>query len=159
MRLGALRAPRPATLVERAAAYIADALITLVIWLVLILAIARGRIDALLEDSQLLLAASMLYLVIPFVYFVVGEALVATTPGKRLVGLRVVDQRFQAPGLYPAIVRNVLRLTWALGPLGPLFLAADAVLIQLGEDDERLGDMAAATRVVRLGPARLALPG
>lgn len=158
MRLADVRRPRAATLVERTGAYLLDALATFLIWLAAILILAAGDVDALTSDPLLAVTAGMLFVVVPWVYLVAFEGLVGTTPGKRLWGLRVVGPRHQAPGLYRALVRNVFRLAWALGPLGPAFLLLDVALIQLTEGDERVGDMVAGTQVLRMGPARFTLP-
>lgn len=158
MRLPDVRRPRAATLVERAGAYLLDALATFLIWATVCLLLAGGDIDALTDDPLLALTAGLLFVLVPWVYLVAFEGLAGTTPGKRLWGLRVVGPRHEAPGLYRALVRNVFRLAWALGPVGPVFLVVDVVLIQATETDERVGDMVAGTRVLRMGPARFELP-
>lgn len=158
MRLADVRRPRAATLIERTGAYLIDALATFLLWILVLLVVARGEVDALTDDPLLTATAAMLFVLIPWVYLVGFEGLVGTTPGKRLWGLRVVGPRHGPPGLYRAFARNVLRLAWALGPVGPAFLLLDVVLIQTTEADERVGDMVAGTRVLRLGPARLSLP-
>lgn len=145
--------PRAGTLLERALAYLVDSLITGAIWLFVAGSLAGFDPDRLFTDPTVGALAGLLFLSLPFAYFVLAEAAAGTTPGKRLLGLRVRTLDHEAPGLFAATVRNTLRLAWALGPVGPLFLLADAVLVQATERDQRVGDLAARTLVVRHGPA------
>jgi uncharacterized RDD family membrane protein YckC len=78
-------------------------------------------------------------------YFAIFETLwVGQTPGKRLVGLRVIDVSGRPLGVYPAILRNVLRLVDQL----PGFYAIAIVSVLITERHQRLGDLAAGTVVV-----------
>lgn len=67
------------------------------------------------------------------------------SPGKRLLGLRVVDGRGLPVAFEQAFVRNVVR---ALDS-APAFYALGALVCQLDRDGRRLGDLAADTLVVR----------
>lgn len=149
MRARDAEAQRAATLLERTAAYLVDALVTFALWLATAVVVAQGDVEAITQDPATSVVVALLFLLVPFVYFVAAEGLTGTTVGKRAFGLRVVGPRQEPAGLFAATVRNVLRLAWALGPVGPLFLLVDVALVQLSEDDQRLGDSAAATRVVR----------
>jgi uncharacterized RDD family membrane protein YckC len=66
-------------------------------------------------------------------------------PGKRLVGLRVVDGRGLPLTVQQSFVRNVLRALDAL----PLFYGVGALACGLDPDRRRLGDRLADTLVVR----------
>lgn len=77
-------------------------------------------------------------------YFVLWEGLVAATPGKMALGLRVVRPDGRPPGLPRAFVRNALRLVDGL----PAFGILAAVLIATSRERTRLGDRVADTRVV-----------
>lgn len=78
-------------------------------------------------------------------YFAIFEALwVGQTPGKRLVGLRVIDVTGRPLTVYAAILRNVLRLVDQL----PGFYAIAIVSVLITERHQRLGDLAAGTVVV-----------
>ena len=156
MRHRDVLAARGATLFERTLAYLFDALLTFLLWIAVILSVARDP-DRLTDDAAYALIAGMLFLVVPFTYFVLLEGLTGTTPGKAMLGLRIVNNEGRPAGLFAATVRNTLRLAWALGPVGPAFLLLDVVLIQNGENDRRLGDAAAETRVVRSRRGLLAL--
>jgi uncharacterized RDD family membrane protein YckC len=71
------------------------------------------------------------------------------TPGKRALGLRVVLADGGAVGLRASAVRNLLRLVEGL----PLSYVPAIVSILLTHDNQRLGDLAAGTVVVRESPA------
>jgi len=67
------------------------------------------------------------------------------SPGKRLLGLRVVDGRGLPVAFQQAFVRNVMRILDGV----PAFYALGALVCQLDGDGRRLGDLAADTLVVR----------
>jgi uncharacterized RDD family membrane protein YckC len=77
---------------------------------------------------------------IPFEVFASGR-----TPGKRAAGLRVVRSGGQPVGFVASLVRNVLRLVDYL-PTGYL---VGAITIIFSEKNQRVGDLAAGTIVVR----------
>lgn len=91
--------------------------------------------------------AIALFLLVPLLvsvgYFVVAEALTAgRTPGKRVVGLRVIRADGGAPGLLEALVRNIVRII-------DLALGIGVVVMFFDRRSRRLGDLAAGTVVVR----------
>jgi uncharacterized RDD family membrane protein YckC len=98
--------------------------------------------------------ATAVYLVLVFLiwfgYDVLFEVLAnGRTPGKRLCGLRVVRSGGQPIGFLASSVRNLMRLVD-----GPLTLYLGGILsIVMSERNQRLGDMAADTLVVREPPA------
>lgn len=149
MRAQAMEGPAAAPLLDRAAAYLVDSLVTALVWGLLVVAFTGDPLAPATWDPTRAQVLSMLFLVIPFGYFLAFEGAWATTPGKRLFGLQVTDGQGRRAGGYEATVRNVLRLAWSLGPLGPLFLTLDAALVQWTERDVRIGDHAAGTRVRR----------
>lgn len=71
------------------------------------------------------------------------------TPGRRLTGLRLVMADGGSVGLLPAVVRNVLRLVDLL----PGAYSVGVVAVLVSPRNQRLGDMAAGTVVVREAPA------
>lgn len=77
-------------------------------------------------------------------YYVVCEALTGMTIGKRMVGIRVVDENGEHLSLTAAVVRNVLRLVD-----GFLFYLVGAIFALASPRGQRLGDRAAGTVVVR----------
>ena len=96
-------------------------------------------------------AVTVLVLSVSFgAYFVLFEGLRnGQTPGKRLLGIRVVRQTGHPITMGAAVVRNVLRLADMLPP--PVYLVGGA-LVALHPKGQRLGDMAAGTVVVRDRP-------
>lgn len=148
-------AARGATLLERTWAYLIDSLVTLLLWGGLSFLIAGGSLEALTSPTRVAVVAGFLFLLVPFTYFVLLEGLLATTLGKAAMGLALHHEEGGPCGLFDATVRNVLRLAWTLGPAGPLFLLLDVLLIQLTEREQRVGDVAAGTVVVRTSHPRL----
>ncbi|MGO8683367.1 MAG: RDD family protein [Thermoleophilia bacterium] len=76
-------------------------------------------------------------------YFVVSESLTATTPGKRLFGLYVLDEGGQRAEPIAHVIRALTRLPEALLVLPYL------VLIGSSPRHQRLGDVLANTVVLR----------
>jgi uncharacterized RDD family membrane protein YckC len=78
-------------------------------------------------------------------YFAIFEAVwTGQTPGKRLVGLRVIDVSGRPITVYAAIVRNLLRLVDQL----PGMYAIGILSILISTRQQRIGDLAAGTVVV-----------
>ena len=86
------------------------------------------------------MAAAGLYIL----YGIIFEGIMAATPGKLLLRLRVRNHRGQPCALGAIIVRNLLRFE-----LYPLFqLVPTAILVALTRNRQRLGDLVANTIVV-----------
>lgn len=124
------------------------AVLAFMLWLFSVAA-GSGSIDrSSIHLSQSLLIAIVIAVafVIFFGYFIAFEVLWnGQTPGKRLLGLRVVRD-----GGYPvdpsaAAIRNLIRVGEAT--IG--FYAISAIAVMLSPENKRLGDLAAATLVVR----------
>jgi uncharacterized RDD family membrane protein YckC len=79
-------------------------------------------------------------------YFIVLEASGGQTLGKKLVSIKVVDERGRDIGWGASVIRNLLRIVDAL----PTLYIIGIVLILLSDDDQRLGDMVANTSVVKV---------
>jgi uncharacterized RDD family membrane protein YckC len=77
-------------------------------------------------------------------YYIVCEAATGMTVGKRIVGIRVVDDEGDPLGLGASVVRNVLRLVDGL-----FFYLVGALFALASSRGQRLGDRAAHTLVVR----------
>ena len=81
-----------------------------------------------------------------FAYDVLFETLAGgRTPGKRATGLRVVREGGQPVGFVSSAIRNLMRLVDML----PFSYAIGIVAILVSSKNQRLGDMAAGTIVVR----------
>jgi len=87
---------------------------------------------------------ALAFAAIVLAYFFVGEAAAGRTPGKQLVGLRVVRTDGTPAGPGPILVRTLLRI---VDLLPVLYLVGFVVMLVTGRQ-QRLGDLAAQTHVV-----------
>jgi uncharacterized RDD family membrane protein YckC len=85
----------------------------------------------------------VLTLLVALAYFVGMELTQGQTLGKRIVGTRVVSEKGEL-GVGPALIRNLLRVVD-----GFLCYAVGFFVALASKKNQRLGDMAASTRVVR----------
>ena len=89
---------------------------------------------------------SLVFFLTFFAYDVLFEVLSrGRTPGKRWTGLRVVRTGGRPVTFIPSCVRNVLRLVDIL----PFFYAIGMLSIFVTRSNQRLGDLAAGTYIVR----------
>jgi uncharacterized RDD family membrane protein YckC len=93
---------------------------------------------AVAEDE----AAYWVFLAFSLIYFFLCEATLAQTPGKRVMGLRVMTRDGGAPSVNAVSVRTVLRLIDD-GPIGLI------VMVASGKRRQRIGDLLAGTTVGR----------
>ena len=107
-------------------------------------------------SSGLLLALLFVaFFLVQFAYDIFFETLAAgRTPGKRWTGLRVVKEGGAPVGLVTSVLRNVLRIVDAL----PGFYLVGMLAVLFTKNNQRLGDLAAGTLVVRERVQRTALP-
>ena len=88
-------------------------------------------------------------------YFAIFEALWnGQTPGKRVVGLRVIHASGRPIGGYEAVLRNIVRIADQM----PGIYAVGIVAVFVTERSQRLGDLAASTVVVHERLVEAALP-
>ena len=87
----------------------------------------------------------LVFLFIIFTYFILMEAYVGWTVGKRILGMIVVDVNGNKIGLSKSIVRNILRLADGL----PAFNILGIILIATSQKEQRFGDHVAKTYVVK----------
>ena len=120
-----------------------SALVDLLIQFALLLATVAGvRLVGGYGDA----AAALVSFVVVLGYDIAFEVLAAgRTPGKRLNGLRVVRSGGDPVGFITSAIRNVLRLVDFL----PFAYVVGAVSILVTGRNQRLGDVAAGTLVVR----------
>lgn len=84
-------------------------------------------------------------IVIYFLYHPVLEIIGrGRTPGKRMAGLRIVNEQGRPPAMGALLVRNIFRLVDGL----PLFYIVGIMTCLISERQRRLGDMAAGTLLV-----------
>jgi uncharacterized RDD family membrane protein YckC len=135
---------------RRAVAGINDTLLLVLIWLVVgyVLLPLLTADQGTRKDVGI---AITLFWIFPFIalYYTLFEALVGATPGKMLMGLKVVMLDGRRCTITAALIRNLLRYVDAM-PFGWYFVGA--VLILATPRRQRLGDLAAGT-VVRRGDA------
>jgi uncharacterized RDD family membrane protein YckC len=97
-------------------------------------------------EAFVAIIGTLIFFAIFWVYDVVFEAFAGgRTPGKRAVGIRVVGNRGEPIGFPAAAVRNLLRF---VDEYLTLWIVA-LVSILRSERNQRVGDMAAGTMVVR----------
>lgn len=140
---------------RRASAYLLDFLLCygsllFIGFLIAIVAMGLGGGISRTSDEVSGLAAAgigvvlLLMFCIEWVYFVVCEGRWGTTPGKRLLGLRVVTTEGRPIGFSEAALRNVLRAADLL-PIGYL---VGVTTMACTRRFQRLGDLLAGTMVV-----------
>lgn len=89
---------------------------------------------------------ALLVFFVTFGYDLLFELLAGgRTPGKRWTGLRVVDRNGGPVRLVPSAVRNLLRLVDML----PGFYLVGTIVVLVSKRNQRLGDLAAGTFVIR----------
>ena len=98
-----------------------------------------------------------IYIFLALSYYVVMEKVWAATLGKMIMGLTVVKVGGAQYGWIPMLIRNIFRIIDAL----PIFYLVGFIFVAVTPKNQRLGDLAAGTLVVRtplLEPSGL-LPG
>lgn len=120
----------------------AVALLTLLFWFLRPAVTAFSRVSAQWQAA--------IYVFILFFlnwgYFTVFEAFWGgRTPGKRLVGIRVIQRSGRAIGLFESMARNLLRYVDQI----PFCYAVGAIAVFASRQHQRLGDLVAGTLVVR----------
>lgn len=139
---------RYAGLVRRTAAIIVDAIVlTAAFWAggLVIGALTGGLVSGGFELTGIPAFVAMLAsLSIGFGYFILLEERYGRTLGKRLLGLRVLNEDGTPITMGTSIVRNVLRVADGL-----FFYAVGAVVMLVSGKKQRLGDHVADTVVVR----------
>ena len=141
-----------ATVGSRFLALAIDTLVQVGCGLVLFTGVSIGALAASFTQAQAapwLLAVVVLGLfVIYYGYFAVFESVWnGQTPGKRIIGLRVIHSSGRPVSVFEAILRNVVRVADQL----PGIYAIGIASVFLTERSQRLGDLAAGTVVVHEG--------
>jgi uncharacterized RDD family membrane protein YckC len=104
-----------------------------------VVSLAVGAVSAVLAD--------LAFLLVTVGWYVVSEAVWGHTPGKWVVGIRVVDESGDEISAVGAVVRNVTKI---LGGASLLLILAGVVFIADSPNSQRLGDRWADTLVVRV---------
>lgn len=101
--------------------------------------------DKVGQSLVIAIISAIIFLVF-FGYFIAFEAFWnGQTPGKKLLGIRVVRDGGYPLDLAGSFIRNLIRI----GEFALAFYALSAVVSLLSPENKRLGDMAAGTIVVR----------
>jgi uncharacterized RDD family membrane protein YckC len=113
-----------------------------------------GQASTILVVVGIALAVLLIF-VLAWGYFIFFELIWnGQTPGKRMVGIRVLTSRGEPVTLLHSLVRNLVRLVDAL----PSAYMIGSIAILVTRRSQRLGDLAAGTIVVRERPAELPRP-
>jgi uncharacterized RDD family membrane protein YckC len=132
----------------RALAYLVDLLVIFLLWVTALLAysIAGDLLRRLQEMSFAGQAvAVLLFFFTGWAYDVAWEAAWGgQTPGKRLLGLRVVGRDGAPVSFVESLLRNVLRAVEV-----PLLYAPGVLMVAFTPRHQRLGDLVAGTLVVK----------
>ena len=129
-----------AFLVDATLLLLAQALVLFAVLLVFGLEIPDAHLLAIAELAGLVLDSGLAW----------QEASSGGTFGKRLLKIRVVRADGGNVGYRQAFIRNFARLGWQVPTFGALFLLADALLLLAQPRRQRIGDLLAETRVVRV---------
>ena len=131
---------------SRLAAGVIDQLLRTAVLLALVVLVAVLADRAAPAGGILLALLFVALFLVQFVYDVLFETLAAgRTPGKRWTGLRVVKVGGGPVGFMASALRNILRIVDAL----PGFYLVGILCVLFTRNNQRLGDLAAGTLVVR----------
>lgn len=141
---------------RRFAAQIVDLIVMFILFWVIgskIAAQTGGATEAGFElQGEPALLAMLLTLVAGLLYFSVLEAFWnGQTLGKKLLRIKVVKRNGAPCGFLSALTRNIVRLVDAFA-----FYLVGAVTILISKNNQRFGDMAAGTLVVKLSQGDVA---
>jgi len=130
-------AATPASLVLRVVATIVD-------WFILLFSSAFLSVlpEATLQQENTVLSITM---IASFIYYTFFEGIFGATPGKMLVGLKVVRGDGERIGYKEAVIRTVMRLIDML----PAFYIVGVISVLMSSRNQRLGDRVAGTLVVK----------
>lgn len=135
----------PAPMIKRLLAGLIDSIIIALAWFALI---SFQHETAALYPLQLTLSEAYLWVIV-FAYYFLQEGLFASTIGKTLLKLRVVDKTGDPCSFAESFKRNILRFVdW----LPALYILA-AVIVSVSHERQRLGDIVAKT-IVTIAPAK-----
>jgi uncharacterized RDD family membrane protein YckC len=143
---------------SRFAAALIDQLLRLAVLLALFFVtgmVGGSGVATDLSGGVALAALAVVLFLVQFGYDVLFETLASgRTPGKRWTGLRVVKTGGAPVGFLASALRNILRIVDAL----PAFYLVGILAVLFTRNNQRLGDMAAGTIVVRERRQKTGLP-
>jgi uncharacterized RDD family membrane protein YckC len=126
--------------------------VILIIWALVALSghvrpgsVALARTDRVIYNLTIAFIVAVVFLIF-FGYFIAFETLWnGQTPGKRLLGIRVVRDGGYPVDFMASLIRNLIRI----GEMALGFYAVSAVVAVLSPLNKRVGDIAAGTIVIR----------
>ena len=129
---------------SRAIAHFFDTLLLFVLFLALMAVAALANV--LLTDlpGWVYAVGAVVGFAVQWLWYAAWEARTGQTPGKKLMGLRVVRRDGASPDALAALIRNLLRVADFL----PGFYFAGLASCLMSSQCQRLGDLAAGTVVV-----------
>jgi uncharacterized RDD family membrane protein YckC len=131
---------------RRVLAIIVDGLVLGVLFWVMSMIFGTSSAEGGMASASLGTLGTLLYAILAFAYFTLLEGNRGQTLGKMLLGIKVVrEDNGEVPGLGAAAIRTVLRLIDVL----PFAYLVGYISILISSKNQRLGDMAANTLVVR----------
>jgi uncharacterized RDD family membrane protein YckC len=126
-------------------ATIVDLIVLGVIFAVLTVPFGSSSVEGAAVSGSLGTLGTLLYTVIALAYYVLMEGYLGQTVGKMLLGIKVVKEGTgEVPGIGAAAIRTVLRIID-----GFFFYVVAFITVLVSGKNQRLGDMAANTLVVR----------
>ncbi len=130
---------------RRVLATIVDGVLLTVVFVILAMLFGQTSASGASASASIGTLPTLLLFALSFAYYILMEGYMGQTVGKMIVGVKVVREGSgEAPGLGKAAIRTVLRIVD--GFLG--YLVGFIVVLVSGKN-QRLGDMAAGTLVVR----------
>ncbi len=131
---------------RRILAIIVDGFALGIVFWILSLLFGTSDVEGAMVSGSLGTLGTLLYFLIIFAYFALLEGYVGQTVGKMLLGIKVVREGSgELPGLGAGAIRTILRVIDVL----PFAYLVGFIVIQFTAKNQRLGDMAANTLVVR----------
>jgi uncharacterized RDD family membrane protein YckC len=130
---------------RRVLATIVDLIVLGVLFAVLTIPFGSSTVEGAAVSGSLGTLGTLLYTVIALAYYVLLEGYLGQTVGKMLLGIKVVRENTgEVPGIGAAAIRTVLRIID-----GFFFYLVAFITVLVSGKNQRLGDMAANTLVVR----------
>ena len=130
---------------RRVLATIVDVILLLILFTVMSLLFGSSSAEGGQVSASLTGLPFVLYLLLVFAYYILLEGYLGQTVGKMLLGIKVVREGAGGtPGVKAAAIRTVLRIID-----GFFFYVVAFVAVLVSAKNQRLGDMAAHTLVVR----------
>ena len=138
---------------SRMMAYTVDFIVRYVPFFALLIAMLLGGfvLADLMQFGQFLIVLAIIaFFAVHTLYFILFEAFSrGQTPGKRLLGLRVVQENGRPASLQAVIVRNLLRVIDGVPQLPFGLYGIGMAVMFINRKSQRLGDLAGGTVVVK----------